>query len=888
MVVFILFFGFFLILLVNFIPNLKSKIEKYSWNMILFSSFNVALLYFLFRETEFGLYGLSPDLDVWFRTAYINKISSLGKLGDFAYKNKSMFYSPFYCLILGICSNIFNIESYKMIKYGFLLVYWLTPILAYHSWIKIIKPSSSFIVSTSFFVFIADFNGIYQIEKRISLLFLIPYILIFYGNYHDIQLQGKGLIKAGFFGSILFCTYFSLFFVLIPLFIIDFLIKPKVFLKKKVLNIIKIGTIIALFSSYFIFPLFFDLVRYGMENHQNFNISDAYINPLNFIQNTHISLLSFVGFTVLLSNCKSELINELRKLFFATLSIILIGYFAFLFDFPIFHRQFYPMLSYILIIAAIIYLLEIFPNGLKALIFRINNQTKKLDYKNKTKHIQKSIVNTCVIFCFLLVGTQNISNGIDFSTSPGFEDSINQEIPENEIAIFSILDFENKVFLTNNLQAVPYLPIYLYSINAHFSHPSSLLNQRNEYLLNNLSNSKNGIDFYKNILLNPYDVIDFFYLNEYNDTHLYYSAKFEYGFTYYAQNIFFKKTWFENQTLFQTLVINGKTIYKTNIEEISFNNNFGLLIDGNEKMELIFKDSNTTGLIDNPHIIDMQILEKKKSNLHVKIQNTTKFIKITNLSLKNVGLFDEESAGIKIVNSSNIIIENVSIRNCVNGILIDSSNNISLFNSRFDENKLNGIFLENSVQIKISNSTFNNNLFSSIKMISSNDIEVENNCIRNTKYDVISRKGIIAINCIFTANNNYIDMKKGIGMLLKETMMSIISNNEITRCIIGMILDNGEKNSIFLNNFTQNQKLGIQISGNYNLIDRNNFRNNDHCGIFLKDGNFNIINRNALENSLQYGIIFYSSSNNEVKQNIFKNMLIKNIFIDKYSLFNKF
>ena len=97
--------------------------------------------------------------------------------------------------------------------------------------------------------------------------------------------------------------------------------------------------------------------------------------------------------------------------------------------------------------------------------------TQKLDIKT---------VETFLII--IIIFSQNYENTVDLYKSDYYERSLNQEIPD-EVEIFKELDYEDKVFLTQYYEVAAFIPLYFFiANNPHFSHPSSLNNERIRFL----------------------------------------------------------------------------------------------------------------------------------------------------------------------------------------------------------------------------------------------------------------------------------------------------------------------------------------------------------------------------------------------------------------------
>ncbi len=134
--------AFFFIFLIFNQTNPQNKFFKinYKRNIVLFTVLNFAILSFLFFRTDFAYSGLSTDN--WYRFAFVTRMSYSGYPQDFVYKGYSAFMAPLYWYILALIARVFQIEPYKMVKYGFLFAYYFLPILLFEVWKKIIKQKA--------------------------------------------------------------------------------------------------------------------------------------------------------------------------------------------------------------------------------------------------------------------------------------------------------------------------------------------------------------------------------------------------------------------------------------------------------------------------------------------------------------------------------------------------------------------------------------------------------------------------------------------------------------------------------------------------------------------------------------------------------------------------
>jgi len=247
----------------------------------------------------------------------------------------------------------------------------------------------------------------------------------------------------------------------------------------------------------------------------------------------------------------SPLLKILGNLVLSVYILYCLGYIGLLIGFPIVHYRVLIVSHYILIIAFVLFYLE---------FFRFLKQHKILNqYKEKIN------IQTVEIFLFIIIiFYQNYENSVELYKSDYYERSINQDIPE-EVEIFSELDYENKVFLTQYYEVAAFLPIYLFIVhNSHFSHPSALNNERIKFL-KDLSECKTSKEFYEKIMRSKFGPIDYFILEPCDDNateFLFDTAELEYYPERMSVKIYFKAKLFDD-SYFDKRKIKGEIIYKT-------------------------------------------------------------------------------------------------------------------------------------------------------------------------------------------------------------------------------------------------------------------------------------------------------------------------------------
>ena len=309
------------------------------------------------------------------------------------------------------------------------------------------------------------------------------------------------------------------------------------------------------FSSLFWATILKDIVIHGFESHQNNYFSNKLLlAPIIYLFSISlIGSIVFCGFIFILrSYKKSGDYKVLGNTLFAIFFIYLIGFIGILSEFPIMHLRFASVIKYVLIISfSISY----------GKIIHFIKQNKILKKNKITTNIYQ--IEIYVLIFITSFQHYNVIRGT-YDSVP-YEQAYDEDVRYDLIDVIEELDYEDKVFLTNNYKVVAYLPIYLFLLpNPYFSHPSALYNKRLRFL-NELSECESSKEFHDKIIDNEFGPIDFFWLDK-NDNSSAYVFKapiedFPEGRTYYY--IIFKNELFNNPKCFEKIEIDGEIIYET-------------------------------------------------------------------------------------------------------------------------------------------------------------------------------------------------------------------------------------------------------------------------------------------------------------------------------------
>ncbi len=225
------------------------------------------------------------------------------------------------------------------------------------------------------------------------------------------------------------------------------------------------------------------------------------------------------------------------------------------------------------------------------------------------------------------------------------------------------------------------------------------------------------------------------------------------------------------------------------IENISIRSNDALLEFADEK------DLSGDGSEEAPYVLANYTIDAMGENYSVHLKNIE-----LHFVIKNCKIYNSSQSAIKINGVSNFTLENSIVKNSTHGIEIDSSENISIGESRIYNTISDGVSIISSENISIGESRIYNTISDGVRIISSENISIVKSRIYNTTSDGVR---------IISSEN----------MIIKSS--NIYENNR------GMYLEEGANNTITNNNISNNERWGIRIlESSSNLIYHNIFYQN--------------------------------------------------------------
>ncbi|MFX0072060.1 MAG: arabinofuranosyltransferase, partial [Candidatus Hermodarchaeota archaeon] len=421
---------------------------NYKRNIILFSIVTFAAYLFIFYNTNWGYNGTSGD-NVY-RTAYITQMAHSGIPQDFGYKGLSAFYSPFYWYCLALISLFFQIPPYKMIRIGFLISCWISPIILFEFWKKIYEEKLAFTITIFSSIYLIS---VYSPDHMFGAFLFIPYFIYYFENFTNKKFTKREYLIGGIIGSIAFCTFFY-YFLIVPIYYFISLIQDRNEFRKKFKHLLYSIILLLLFSIWFWGPLLKDIILIGFESHQNNYFGSALLSfPLiNYIGFGVWGVFNTIGLLYIIKNYKTNRdIKIFGNLLISIHILALLGLIGILIHFPIMHERIYRLSNYIMVICSSIFYIKFF-------YFIKNN---KILVKN---NINIDIHQIEILLILILMTAQNISHWAYVATSEGYE-AAREGAPtriDKTRDIIEELDYEDKVFLMNDWEVSMYLPIYLF------------------------------------------------------------------------------------------------------------------------------------------------------------------------------------------------------------------------------------------------------------------------------------------------------------------------------------------------------------------------------------------------------------------------------------------
>ncbi|WP_048063273.1 right-handed parallel beta-helix repeat-containing protein [Methanococcoides burtonii] len=226
-------------------------------------------------------------------------------------------------------------------------------------------------------------------------------------------------------------------------------------------------------------------------------------------------------------------------------------------------------------------------------------------------------------------------------------------------------------------------------------------------------------------------------------------------------------------------------------------------------------------------------------------------------------------SGIYIDDVDHCLIQNNTISNVEDGILLSSSHENEIEGNSLFSNNLHGISISNSNNNTISENKLFSNRYGIIVQSSSYNTISNNNASANENY------GIALFNANGSAVKENIATKNKYGICLTSAFDNKVENNNVvTNIFSGAILWKSEDNTLENNNLSFNRDSGLSFvtQNRNNEILNNEISYNNRYGIFLNSNEGNIIKNNTLINN-EKGIQVKKAADNHLSANTINDRL---------------
>ncbi len=240
----------------------------------------------------------------------------------------------------------------------------------------------------------------------------------------------------------------------------------------------------------------------------------------------------------------------------------------------------------------------------------------------------------------------------------------------------------------------------------------------------------------------------------------------------------------------------------------------------------------------------------------------------------NVGIGKNEVLGneigvILIYSEYNSIYKNTIVNNDIGIYLVIGCHENSIDSNIISYNKKNGIYLDNIGFNEICYNTISYNEYDGILVDNSYGVFEKNQIYQN------NGSGISVFNNSggFWIYNNEIFNNKLHGIKFQNCNLSGIADNNIYghKSGCGISLQESENNrNLIEKNKIEDNKFGINITGNENDINNNTIKDNSKIGVLLESSNSNVISDNDIKDNFM-GVYLDKSSRNKITSNNFQN-----------------
>ncbi|GIG91338.1 arabinofuranosyltransferase [Plantactinospora endophytica] len=162
-----------------------------------------------------GLHGTPYDLhaldgDQMFRAEAITRFADSWWGGDYFYRDLPAYYAPAYFWVLGRVADLAGLPPWWMLKYGTIAISFLTPLVSYLLWRRVVTARVAALISASPLIV----PNLTETYSWLVLVALVPWWLQVGPGLTRPGLRRWSPLLLGAIGAVLFTVYYYFFFVL--------------------------------------------------------------------------------------------------------------------------------------------------------------------------------------------------------------------------------------------------------------------------------------------------------------------------------------------------------------------------------------------------------------------------------------------------------------------------------------------------------------------------------------------------------------------------------------------------------------------------------------------------------------------------------------------------
>jgi galactan 5-O-arabinofuranosyltransferase len=190
-----------------------SRRAKAVWSLSCLAVYGFITVALIFDGTPFGLNAYWGDKKL--RTAMVLQYMSSAGWPDVYYKGLPTFYPPLYYFLLSLWARVFNLEAYKLMKIGTLMIYLGGPFVLYYLWRRIVSPFQAFLITLFTFLFCSSERAVPIVSPHafVGNSMFIPWWLYYIERVRDARTDWRYYLSGSVIGGVIFMTYFYAFFI---------------------------------------------------------------------------------------------------------------------------------------------------------------------------------------------------------------------------------------------------------------------------------------------------------------------------------------------------------------------------------------------------------------------------------------------------------------------------------------------------------------------------------------------------------------------------------------------------------------------------------------------------------------------------------------------------